>query len=525
MYYIMKSILKSFLMNKGKHLVVSILLASTMYSLSAQYNFLDSTYATNGLFKQSVLNLYSHMYGAAIDTSGSIYLGGLYNIYPDHDWGIIKLTPEGKIDSTFSGDGQLVEHFSVKEDAVTAMIVQPDGKLIAGGYINSFTAYGMARYRPDGTRDSTFGTNGTTTLLGFGADGPSAFQLDTNGNIYVSTPTSNSDVVVSRYKTNGKIDSTFNQVGYRIISIPAHHFLAKVFLEPSGKLMVYGFQINTVFPIEEDFVSVRLKNNGSIDSTYGSNGWAITDIAQIESLNSIALQPDGKYLFGGYTIKSDTVYRAVVLRYLANGMLDSTFGTNGLVQDNHAPSYVGFKTQVLLRSDGKIIMMNVCGHGVFSQRFDSNGILDTTYANQGTIHAPIFRTINDCFGFILPDNRVLFASWGLYTGVTEGYEAARFKAEPTYKSNNVNTGLDAEIEPTSNILVYPNPSSSVVNFYVSSNLVGGQLNIYNIIGELVQSVKLQTENFILDTENLPNGVYITEISLKEITQRVKWVKN
>ncbi|HLP22256.1 MAG TPA: T9SS type A sorting domain-containing protein [Chitinophagales bacterium] len=407
----------------------------------AQHNFTDSTYGVNGLFHRVLPNNSGNVYCHAVDSSGVLVLAGKHfnGNFPDHDWAIIKLRPDGKADSTFSTDGVVLDHISAQEDAVTAVGIQSDGKIVAAGYVNNYASYGMIRYLSNGSRDVTFGNNGAVTVLGSGNDGAKSMALAPDGKIYLTTLTSGGSTVLARYTTTGTLDSSFSNNGYIQFTLPVTSFTGKVSILPSGKILVYGH--SGPYPSQgSNFTFVRLYNDGTIDSTFGTNGWTVTDRgSDREELNTIALQPDGKFIAAG-TMGNGYTYHAAVTRYNQNGTIDNSFGNNGLVEVDHSPLNIGNGSQVMLRSDNKVVVMSICNHDndgfVYLQRFNSDGSYDTTYANHGHLHARLFSTVNHYGGSMLADNKILFASWGYAPGTSEGFHAARFKAEPFYIANN-----------------------------------------------------------------------------------------
>jgi uncharacterized delta-60 repeat protein len=85
------------------------------------------------------------------------------------DFALARYDDRGSLDPTFGTGGRVTTDFAPvfgDADEINALVVQ-QGKLVAAG--SSFTGGGlrfdfaMARYRPNGDLDATFGTGGTTT--------------------------------------------------------------------------------------------------------------------------------------------------------------------------------------------------------------------------------------------------------------------------------------------------------------------------------------------------------------------------
>jgi hypothetical protein len=87
---------------------------------------------------------------------------------------------------------------------------------------------------------------------------------------------------------------------------------------------------------------LRFDGNGkNIDPTFGTNGRVNTSFSGENTTPQMILQPDQKILLGGFMKKDDKDVFSL-MRFLADGKTDSSFGTNGLVQtafDNNASAY------------------------------------------------------------------------------------------------------------------------------------------------------------------------------------------
>ena len=123
----------------------------------------------------------------------------------------------------------------------------------------------------------------------------------------------------------GSLDQSFGSGGKVITSFGKHLVLTgtePMCLQQDGKILEAG---NRTKP----FI-IRYFSNGAIDSSFGKSGTAISSINQIQSIN---VQPDDKIILAGnFTfLDSNNVFTKYfdIERYLINGSIDSTFGTNG----------------------------------------------------------------------------------------------------------------------------------------------------------------------------------------------------
>ncbi len=134
-----------------------------------------------------------------------------------------------------------------------------------------------------------------------------------------------------------------------------------------------------------------------VDSTFGTDGFTITDIDLEDNLCCLSILPDHKILLGG-TI-GDGVFQPVILRFSKDGILDDSFGEGGISFIELPSSYhlqdIGFQ------SDGKIIFTagkasncNVNDSCAVVGRLNTNGIMDNTFGNVGFFPLPLFREQN-----------------------------------------------------------------------------------------------------------------------------------
>ena len=126
---------------------------------------------------------------------------------------------------------------------------------------------------------------------------------------------------------------------------------------------------------------------GSLDVTFGNSGIVTTLIGTTDRCNSIALQNDNKILVAGAS-KIGANYDFALLRYKSNGNLDSSFGNIGKITVSLGTGDDIGKS-VAIQTDGKILLAGYSAIGTSNYfaliRVNSNGILDTTFNNDGKV--------------------------------------------------------------------------------------------------------------------------------------------
>src|SRR6266566_313079 len=197
------------------------------------------------------------------------------------------------------------------------------------------TLSGSAQAAP-GDLDSSFGTGGlvTTDFAGRGDFGL-AVALQSDGKIVAAGNSSAVGVfsvnfALARYNTNGSLDSTFGTGGTVLTSFGGNLSAAfDVAVQPDDKIVAVGVA-------GSDFGIARYSANGTLDPTFGSGGLVTTDFGGSDQANGIALQPDGKIVVVG-----PLQGKIGVARYNTDGSLDSTFGSGGKVMTDASPSFDG----------------------------------------------------------------------------------------------------------------------------------------------------------------------------------------
>jgi uncharacterized delta-60 repeat protein len=159
----------------------------------------------------------------------------------------------------------------------------------------------------------------------------------------------NTDFAVARYNAAGALDTSFDTDGKATFTMGTGTDVAYGIAQQSdGKFILGGDATN-------DFGLLRLNANGSIDTTFGINGRAITAVGTgTDTCYAIAVQPDDKIIAVGRT-NNGTNYDIAVLRYTADGRLDTTFGIGGKIIT--APGTGDdYANAVALQSDGSIVV-------------------------------------------------------------------------------------------------------------------------------------------------------------------------
>ena len=269
---------------------------------------------------------------------------------------------------------------------------------------------GSVSAQTTGTLDPTF--NGTGKVV-YDRDNMDLYQdvkVQPDGRIVTVGTSYNPSwaavIEVTRYNTDGSFDASFGTGGHYNYSTGVETGANKCIIKNNGKILICGY---TTDYATYSMVIIQLNANGTPDATFGTQGVVITQTNSGEkNAFSMALQGDGKILLAGYAVNSDYRNAPVVLRFSSAGVLDTSFGTNGVATVPVTEIDNDFAA-VSVQSDGKIVAAGHISNGMswFSllvARFDQNGILDPGYGTAGVVNLNIGNVDDEFFDMVLTGN-------------------------------------------------------------------------------------------------------------------------
>jgi uncharacterized delta-60 repeat protein len=334
--------------------------------------------------------------GSALATLGYHPLGGL-SAPAGHR--------HGSLDTSFGGTGKVTTPIGPRS-GVSALAIRKDGKLVAAGSSvsnnGSDSAFALVRYHANGTLDGSFGRSGkVTTPIGSRENGcfgggyrgavASALAIQQDGNLAAAGRAAHgfcrSDFALARYHANGTLDGSFGRGGKVTTSIGPNAEASALAIRKDGKLVAAGWSDNG-----SRFALVRYNANGTLDTSFGRGGSVTTPIGPNAGAAALAIQQDGKLLAAGSSSNNDGSHGVFALvRYHANGTLDTSFGRGGKVT---TPGFYG--GALAIQQDGKLVAAgsnsnNDGSHGVFALvRYHANGTLDRSFGRGGKVTTPGF---------------------------------------------------------------------------------------------------------------------------------------
>lgn len=337
---------------------------------------------------------------------------------------IARYDPFGNRDITFGIGGPSIPPLSgVSAPALgpsseqgLGLVLQANGKAVVSGHNLANGSFAVARFNADGTLDNGFGSGGWNSLDARAdywnrAEG---VGLQSTGKIVLAGWSGDSVVPnwaeLARFTAAGVLDrgkGGFGQVvwgkpiGYTLNSFgvfvmtPRNSF-SDVAVRPDDKLVAVG---RTVVDNWNVLLVARYTANGTLDKSFnGGTGYSTFCPAGITNPESraVALQSDGKIVVAGYGTGIDDQTDLLVVRFNANGTLDTTFGGGSgyILFDIDGTTTSTFETGsgVVIQPDGRIVvagMAMVLEDGAWNPsnvlvvRLNANGTLDGTFGMGG----------------------------------------------------------------------------------------------------------------------------------------------
>jgi uncharacterized delta-60 repeat protein len=317
---------------------------------------LDATFGKGG---SVVTNFATSPAAMALQPDGKIVLAGVINNTTENVFAVARLNANGGVDTSFGSGGTVTADMGFP-GVGEAVAIQPDGKILLGGTVLGTdetlpNMVAMVRYDADGSLDSTFGNSG-----GF-ANGPGEVEVVSIQGVNTLAVLSDGDILVLRggtiaqFSPTGSLRSTVTSG-----TIVATAKVENPILQPDGAFIVSnGILVGTARNRDLDTQVMRFTPTGQLDPTFKTSVFDLIGeggSANIDFLNAVALQPDGKVVLAGTHTHAFTNAVNALVRLNSNGSFDTTFGKNGFVT-NKLPAGTAGLSLVLIQTDGKILTL------------------------------------------------------------------------------------------------------------------------------------------------------------------------
>ncbi len=269
--------------------------------------------------------------------------------------GLVRYLPDGSLDQSFGHEGMAVTAFGKRVSIEGAGVERSaDGGYLVAATRNTGTteepAYTVVTYRysPTGKLDTTYGAKGLAVLdLGTPAIARST-TTDKDGALLIAVSMAAGQGEtggIVRVAPNGSLDRLYGDHGIAPMPGSDATRISQVAVDSAGRALLAG----TTFRAEPGTeatrqVVARFQADGQVDRSFGTDGRAMTEVADINAGAALVIDCADRPVVAGYAIADETAKADFSLvRYTENGERDRDFGDAGIStfpvsQDDDTPA-------------------------------------------------------------------------------------------------------------------------------------------------------------------------------------------
>ena len=384
-------------------------------ALAAKPGSLDRSFGGDGRATTNFKH-YNAASAAAIDRHGRIVAVGR----PEYRYfGIARYKRNGELDRTFSGNGKVAT--GVSGDP-TAVAIDSLGRIVVAGsdFEAGFDAgyFILARYKPNGTLDDRFGTS-------FGEPAyVSSVAIDSQGRIVVageigySASPNEDDFALARYKPNGSPDPSFGDGGVVRTDFDGHGDAATdMTIDSQGRIIAAGYAQRRVGRAVPDFALARYLSNGALDPSFDGDGRVTTHLGRSSIAASLVIDSQARIVAAGLADWRGREGKFGLARYLSNGGLDPQFGGDGTVTTKFGREYSDGAGSVAIDSRGRIVAVGGTraprSYGNFAlARYWPGGGLDGSFSGDGKVTTDLRGDDDAASGLLDSQDRIVAVGGG-----------------------------------------------------------------------------------------------------------------
>lgn len=233
-------------------------------------------------------------------------------------------------------------------------------------------------------------------------------------------------VTIMNLNIPGSLDATFDGDGLVTTSLSDFDEARGIAVQPDGKIVVAAGSF------ESDLLVIRYNSDGVLDTSFGGDGIVTLDFGTVDVAIALAIQVDGKIVVAGSTYgvsgASDAVF--AIARFNPDGSPDANFGASGKIITDAGPGYE-FLSNVAIQADGKIVAIGAKNVGIDNDdiilvRYNKDGSLDTSFDGDGIVTTAIGDGSDYLFSMVFqPDGRIVVGG-GTQTGSGTDFVLVRY---------------------------------------------------------------------------------------------------
>jgi uncharacterized delta-60 repeat protein len=495
----------------------------------------DIGFANNGIVVTQVNNKSSIIHDMLLQNDGKIVAAGETVDVGFRHTCIARYNTDGSPDNSFGVNGMTNINVGYSE-AYASVAIQADGKIIAAGNetvvdtVNQMPIYSnrpfLARYKTDGTLDSTFGVNGIHKLGildSYTQKSISGISILPDGRIVVAGSIFSGlyRMLLVCLETNGTYDVTFelNGLGIYIVEQGEPSVLYDMEIQQDGKMVLAGYSGLAALtgPPHTEMGFIRVNSNGDLDNTFGNNGTVSLDLSGSVT-NPVGIVNDLQIDASGNIFAAGNVNNGLaVVKLNTDGILDASFGQGGVLLDTSRET----AQKMCVLPDGDILVTAIKANGnpystdINIHQASASGVINTSFGNGGDL---IINSANfeRAHGILVQnDGKILIGGYTANQTSAENYTLWRFSESPT---GIVQTALPQA-------MIYPNPVSDRLIIHLNEQRKAGiALRMTDITGRTIISKSINAETYEMNITGLASGVYMLELYFAEGAETFKIVK-
>lgn len=413
-------------------------------------------------------------YSLALTPDGGIVVAGQTTDSNPSGYAVARLTADGVLDPSFSGDGRLIGTFgpNLTYSRANGVAVLPGGEILVAGTTDSDvfsdrSDVAIAKLRPDGTPDAMFGVNGLVVLAVSGSTEIAyAIAVQPDGRIVLAGSSDDGlglNSLVHRLTPTGAPDATFSGDGRVIVDFGNDDWARAVAIHPDGRIVIGGSA--SVPGQSSHFAVAQLLPDGTLDPVFSGDGRQTLNPGNRENVvRAIALLSDGRVMLVGYSRNIWSGYRLssiAMARLLTTGSPDTSFSTDGLHTIGLSSNYA-LGTGVGLVDGGDIIVTGYDSRNDDVARFGAArltaaGAFAPTYGTDGRVVLNGQGPGDDSVAGVgvQPDGRIVVVGTAESAGGSDLFVARLLSAgtlDPSFGTGGVTT-IDLGAEDEGNALL------------------------------------------------------------------------
>ncbi len=485
-------------------------------SFAQPYEILDESFGSDGLVTTEFGSADAQINAVKIQADGKIVAVGVDDAGLNRKVAIARYNTNGTLDNSFNNDGKITTDIGTGGDEGHALLIQVDGKIIIGGFtVNGTNSdFLIVKYNSDGSFDTDFGINGVVTT-DFGTDNDYALSaiVQSDGKIVLagySTVSSDEVFALARYNVEGSLDSSFGTDGKVTTLIGFEARAYSITLQSDGKIVAVGDTYG-------GFAVARYNTNGSLDNSFSNDGIEITSFSGDQmGARGVGITADGKIAVGGYLyedVGGGLLYGVFALaQYNSNGTLDTNFGISGkvttIVANDFATAF-----GLMIQANGQIVMVGTTGSVFGLARYNMDGSPDTSFSADGTLATDFSSSGSAAFCVAEQSDGKIVAAGSSTVFPASSFALARYTNGLVDNLPGIQTSFIASS-------VYPNPTPGYCILKILDKVY--EIEILNSVGQLVKTLTVHGQKQIeLFFEN--NGVYFIQLRTPQHIYREKLI--